>query len=172
MTTTAQVFLASYTGTRPGAHGLVNRGIRFADKSIYSHTEIAVLHVDQEASPGGIVLSNFDCYSSSGSDHGVRKKTMPLNPAKWDLVWLPWMTATPVLDLYQDTQGAPYDFMGTGRFAIPLLLREHPVRWFCCEWAAACMGLQDPWRFTPAGVRAVALAMGGKPVPKLTHTPT
>jgi len=73
------VYLASYKGTHAGVPGIVNIGIRTLDRSIYSHTELAI---------GNPLESAVECFSSSGVDHGVRVKVMQLNPEKWDVLHL------------------------------------------------------------------------------------
>lgn len=142
-----KVYLASYKSVHSGLHGLINRAIRLLDRSAYSHTELCV----GESHP---FEGEVDCYSSSGMDGGVRVKRMQLNPDRWDVQPLhtpvEWVT-----DLYAKTAGSKYDYFGTGRFAVPWLLREHPTRWFCSEWAAAAIGFNQAWRLSPAGLAAI-----------------
>lgn len=149
------VYLASYKDTHSGLPGVVNVGIRVLDRSIYSHTELCIGHP---------LESVAECYSASGVDRGVRSKAMQLNPAKWDVLHLPWVQASAVRAHHAATVGAGYDYLGVGRFALPLLLREHRTRWFCSEWALAVLGVPQPWRFSPGGAHQVALAMGALPV--------
>lgn len=149
-----RVFLASYRGIHTGWAGWVNRGIQLVDKTLYSHSEICV----STESPYDSLAK---LYSSSGVDHGVRTKKGLLSRDKWDVVELPWVTPDSVIEKYLQTAEDPYDYLGTGRFLFPFLLREHPSRWFCSEWAAWAMGLEQPWRFTPAACHMVALSRGG-----------
>lgn len=145
------VYLLSYTGTHAGLPGLVNRGIRVLDSTPYSHTEMCVSHPFE-----GVA----ECYSSSGVDHGVRRKDMVLSRDKWDALYLPWADASQVRAFYEKTKGAGYDFWGTARFAVPFLLREHPELYFCSEWGLASISVADAWRFSPAGARALCLSRG------------
>lgn len=149
----SKVYLASYRGTHRGLPGIVNRGIRLLDRAQYSHSEICLGNADLD--------EPLKCYSSSGVDHGVRQKIMRLDSQKWDLLHLPFASQQQVLDHFGLTQGAPYDFWGVARFALPFLLREHPRAWFCSEWCLAALGMTDAWRFSPAGAHAVLLASGG-----------
>jgi len=149
---TQSVYLASYTGTHSGLAGIVNIGIRTLDRSIYSHTELCI---------GNPLVSAAKCYSSSGVDHGVRMKVMQLNPEKWDVLHLPFVNADTVTKHFAETDGAGYDYLGVGRFALPFLLREHKTRWFCDEWCLAALGVKEPWRFSPGGAHQIAIAMGG-----------
>lgn len=147
-----KVFLASYKSIHEGLPGIINRGIRFMDRSIYSHSELCI---------GNPFEGVVECYSSSGVDHGVRVKQMQLNPDKWDVIWLPYITAEEVRGKFSQTAGEPYDYFGTGRFMLPFMLRQHPKRWFCSEWTTWVMGYNEPWRFSPAGCHILALTGGG-----------
>ena len=148
-----EVYLASYKGFRPGYHGIVNALIRYMDKSIYSHSEICI---------GNPFESEVECYSSSGVDKGVRMKRMKLSRENWDVLPLTTITAEHVIQCFLETKGEPYDYMGTGRFMLPMLLREHAFHWFCSEWAAWVAGYQDAWRFSPAGLVALERSKGAE----------
>lgn len=145
------VYLASYKGTARGVHGLVNRGICALDKTIYSHTELCV------GNPFDGVTA---CYSSSGMDGGVRDKHMQLSRDKWDVLYLHWVDSTQVEEHFEMRKGAGYDYWGTGRFAVPWALRQHPTKDFCSEFCLAAIGVEDAWRFSPAGAHALCLSMG------------
>jgi hypothetical protein len=150
------IFLASYKGTHASWQGHVNRGIRLLDRSIYSHSEIAV---------GNPFLGAVPCVSSSGVDGGVRQKVMQLNPKNWDVLPLHWVSQEHVDAFLESEAGKAYDFGGVARFALPMMVREHPTKWFCSEACASIAGLAEAWRLTPAGLYAVAWArlnrMGG-----------
>jgi hypothetical protein len=142
------VFLASYKGTHAGWQGWINRCIRWGDKSMYSHSEIGL----------GVPFDEVTtCMSSAGVDGGVRAKDMKLNPEKWDALPLGWLTEEQVRAHFDATQGRRYDYWGVGRFVLPFVLREHESRWFCSEWCAVAMGIDQGWRFTP-GTLHVATA--------------
>lgn len=144
------IYLASYKSTHPGWSGWVNRGIRAVTRSIYSHSEICIGHPFDGPVP---------CVSASGVDGGVRLKTMQLNPDKWDVLHLPHCTAEDALAFARLYSGAGYDYVGAARFALPWLLGQSKTRWFCSEVAALIMGLQEPWRFSPADLHAVAASL-------------
>ena len=146
------VYLASYKATRPGLNGLINRGIRLLDRAKYSHTEICI---------GNPLTGVAKCYSSSGEDGGVRMKEMRLSPEKWDVLHLPFVSDTDVTGYFLQTAGEGYDYLGVGRFALPWLLREHPTRHFCSEWAMAVAGVKDAWRYGPQAAHMIGLALGG-----------
>jgi hypothetical protein len=142
------IFLASYKGTLSGWKGLVNRGIRFFTKSIYSHSEICF---------GDPFASPVDCLTSTGLEGGVRIKRMMLNPAKWDLVALHNVSESDARNFFLENYGCPYDLTGTVRTVLPFVGREHPSRWFCSEVCAAVMGLSEPWRMHPGVLHSVAI---------------
>lgn len=78
----SQIYLALYKGRRDGT-GIQVQAARLTDwatrrltRGIYSHCEIAV----------ALDSGRFECYSASIRDGGVRRKTMPLPPDKWDLL--------------------------------------------------------------------------------------
>ena len=142
---TLNVYLCSFKGTHPGWHGVVNRGIRLATKSQYSHTEVAVGHP---------FVKPALCVSATGLDGGVRAKTLQMSPDKWDILPMQWLEPDAVYNFLHDYNAEPYDYWGTGRFALPFLLREHPRAWFCSEAAASMAGFIDPWRFDPASLHA------------------
>lgn len=150
------VYWASYKGTHPGLPGLVNRGIRHADSSIYSHSEICIGNPFERPVP---------CLSSSGVDKGVRSKTMQLSREKWDVLYLPWGRADRCLVRFGEIEGEGYDYTGCFRFAAPAIfpVRQHPTRWFCTE---ACLYFieaapDQEWRLSPATGHLLMLEKGG-----------
>ena len=148
-TPTNTVYLALYRGRRDGAWyrpgvaaaRLSDWIIRTLTGSPYSHCELAV------PCAGG----QYDCYSSSIRDGGVRFKTMPLPPEKWDLIPV---DASPeqVHEALAATFGAKYDWLGaTGVIA---RWRHDRYKWFCSEWCAMALGLANPERFCPGSLAA------------------
>ena len=141
------IYLASYKGTRKGFDGLVNRFIRWATKSDYSHSEICL---------GNPFDSPVDCISSVGAEGGVRAKTMLLSPDNWDILPLLGVDENDVLEFFAEKHGAKYDYIGCVRSILPFVSREHSERWFCSEVCAAIMGLSEPWRFHPGVLHCLA----------------
>lgn len=135
------VYLASYKSVHKGWTSLINRGIRWLTKSRHSHTEVCIGNPFESAVP---------CVSSSGVEGGVREKVMQLSPDKWDIQPMPWVRSETVRAFLAEHEGEKYDYLGSGRFLLPFLLREHPSRWFCTEVAAEIAGYNEPWRFNPA----------------------
>lgn len=149
------VYLLSYKGTHKGLAGVVNVGIRALDRSIYSHSELCLTQPFE---------GEVRCYSSAGVDGGVRHKDMVLNRDKWDAQAIPGADAKDVLRFYDETRGSGYDFWGTGRFALPFMLREHKELYFCSEWCLAALRVKDAWRFSPGGAAALVASLGATPV--------
>lgn len=148
----SMVYWASYKGTHAGLAGVVNRGIRRATSSPYSHTELCIGNPFEGVVP---------CLSSSGVDKGVRRKDMQLSIDKWDIVDLPWVDVNDVCRRFASIQGHPYDFLGVTRFAAPLIapIRQHPTAWFCTEACLFMLGLapDSEWRFDPASGHALVM---------------
>ena len=134
-------YLCAYKGTHSGWQGLINRGIRFATASKYSHTEISI---------GNPFETPALCGSAAGVDGGVRGKTMQLSPDKWDIFPVFWVAEQDVRGFLAKYNKNGYDFFGVGRFALPFLLREHKSLWFCSESSAYILGFADAWRYDPA----------------------
>ena len=141
------VYLALYKGRRDGAWyrpgvaaaRLSDWIIRTLTGSPYSHCELAVPCADGQ----------YDCYSSSIRDGGVRLKTMPLPPEKWDLIPV---DASPeqVYEALAATFGAKYDWAGaTG---VITRWRHDKRKYFCSEWCAMALGLANPERFCPGSL--------------------
>lgn len=136
------VYLALYKGKKSGkgvkawAARLCDWAIRTITRGQYSHCEIAI-------DLGG----QFECYSASLRDGGVRVKTMPLPSDKWDLLPVPDEVAARTAKLYSQTKGADYDLAGI--VGIALKTRHSRRRWFCSEWCAAALDLYRPETYTP-----------------------
>lgn len=145
----APIYLASYTGTQPGWHGIFNKGIRCLTKSQFSHTEVCIGHPFE---------GKVHCIGSSGVDGGVRAKMMQLSPDKWEVLPMPWVSEEAVWAFMLEHKAAGYDLIGCGRFLLPFLLREHPAKWFCTEAVAAIAGYKEPWRFSPADFHIIVQA--------------
>ncbi|WP_225747599.1 hypothetical protein [Eikenella sp. Marseille-P7795] len=107
------IYLALYHGHRGGTGWRV-WAARFTDgltriltRGRYSHCELAV-RLPETA--GG---QEYECYSASIRDKGVRMKTMPLPADKWDLIPLDdAVLHAHTVGLYLRTAGQGYDLMG------------------------------------------------------------
>ena len=157
--TNNRIYLACYKGRRDGSGAQV-WAARFTDwltrvltRGIYSHCEIAV------ALDGG----QFECYSSSIRDGGVRMKTMPLPSEKWDLIALPDVAGslkTNLAAVFARTQGQRYDLPGA--LGVVFKTRQRHDRWFCSEWCGQVLGLSEPWRFSPNDLAVIARSLKNK----------
>ena len=149
-----QIYLALYRGRRDGTGWRV-WAARFTDgltrvltRGQYSHCEIAVRL--PETAEG----QEYECYSASLRDGGVRRKAMPLPSAKWDLIELPDSVGERLHGLWEETQGQGYDLPGA--FGVVFGLPENRRRWFCSEWVGAALGLSESWRFSPNDLAVIA----------------
>ena len=139
-----QVYLALYKGRKRGKtpreqwQRLMDWAVRWATNGQYSHCEIAVDKGNGQ----------YNCYSASIRDGGVRLKTMPLPADKWDLIPVNQQDAyIDVLNYFAQTRGKPYDFIGA--CGVVLGINGSLKKWFCSEWCAAALGLQYPDRYSP-----------------------
>lgn len=143
-----RVYIAFYRGRseRPGFARLADWVTRTVTRSPFSHCEIAV-------GPGDYTAETpFTCYTSSFRDGGVRVKSMPLPPKKWELIEI---HASPdlIAAFYGERAGKKYDVAGVAGFLF--FCREDPERWFCSEFCAGFMQLRDPWRYSPGQLYAL-----------------
>ena len=148
------IYLALYHGNR-GGMGLKVWAARFTDgltriltRGRYSHCEIAIRLAGQNSEP------QYECYSASLRDGGVRRKIMPLPSAKWDLIALPDSVGERLHSLWKETQGQGYDLPGA--FGVVFMLPENRRCWFCSEWVGNALGLAESWRFSPNDLAVIA----------------
>ena len=150
---TRLIYLALYHGHRGGtgwrvwAARFTDELTRILTRGRYSHCEIAIRLAGQDSEP------QYECYSASLRDKGVRRKIMPLPSAKWDLIALPDSVSERLHGLWQETQGQGYDLPGA--FGVVFRLPENRRRWFCSEWVGAALGLAESWRFSPNDLAAI-----------------
>ena len=150
-----QIYLALYKGRRDGTGWRVWLArfsdwlTRFLTRGQYSHCEIAV-RLPETA--GG---QEYECYSASIRDKGVRRKVMLLPTAKWDLIQMESTSEAHerLQRVWTETRGQGYDLPGA--FGVVFGLPENRRRWFCSEWCAAALGLPAGWRWSPNDLAAI-----------------
>lgn len=130
------VCAAFYVGTGT----VVDRAIRFARRSPYSHVEALLERIDTHT---------WLCGSSSPRDGGVRLKRITLNPDNWQLLPDPHADAVSMRAWFEEHTGQKYDWLGALGFALPVPL-DSARRWYCSEAYAAARGSVDAWRYDPA----------------------
>lgn len=82
-------------------------------------------------------------------------KVMSLPSNKWDLVEVPDLMATRnrLQDLWKATKGKPYDLLGA--LCVGLGANSKTInywtkyKWFCSEWCAEALGLEQPSSWSP-----------------------
>ena len=149
-----QIYLALYKGNRDGSGWRVwcaratDWLTRVLTRGKYSHCEIAV------RLPETAGEQEYECYSASIRDGGVRMKTMPLPADKWDLIPLDdAVLHAHTVGLYLRTAGQGYDLPGA--FGVVFGLPENRKCWFCSEWVGKALGLAESWRFSPNDLAAI-----------------
>lgn len=140
----SKVVIAFYKHKRE-RNSVKNTLFRFFDDAIkffthgpYSHCEIAMPNPD----PSLV----FTCYSASNRDGGVRKKVMQLPPERWDLFEVN-IDPHKVRDFFTKTQGFKYDLIGA--LGVVLRIRDSKTKYFCSEWCAECLGIDNPYKLSP-----------------------
>jgi hypothetical protein len=105
---------------------LVHYGICLATLSRYSHCELVI---------------NGLCYSSSGRDHGVRKKYIPdlYSSGHWDVFDIAY-DEDYALKVYEYNKLGKYDYFGVARYIFPFIPNIRN-KWYCSELVAVMLGL-------------------------------
>ena len=113
---------------------------RLVTGGIYSHCEIAIE-----------TLGEYNCYSSSNRDGGVRKKSMHLPSEDWDLIEITHLVSIrDIAEFYKKTEGKKYDFIG---LISPVLGNLHDDdKYFCSEWCAEAIQLILPNKYSPVSL--------------------
>ena len=147
------VKIALYKGTRAGLPGLYNYAVRAWTIGPYSHCElIAEEHVD----------GSTTCWGASWPDGGVRRKTMHLDPDKWDVIEVAGHLAS-AISWFEAHEGDGYDVRGNfGLILRPLGHSQH--KWFCSEAILAALGFVEPWRYCPNSMSAIFSSTCIKPL--------
>lgn len=135
-----------------GRTRLFDKAVQWWTRAPYSHCEL-VFSSD--------VAGLSECASSSFIDHGVRVKGIVLDPAKWDVIDVPWADPQAARARVHASFGRRYDLLGLLGFVWPF--RDNRSRLFCSEAVAEWLGLEDPWRYSPGGLAAMLRSMAAKP---------
>lgn len=99
------------------------------------------------------------CVSASWLDHGVRRKVLDLDPAKWRVYEVPGSTMQ-VANWAAAHEGAHYDWPAFFGFLLLRRLSGMTRWWFCSEVAALQAGLRSPHRFDLFDLESVCQLTG------------
>lgn len=113
---------------------LTAQAIQWWTHSSYSHCELVVEGL---------------CYSSSAMDGGVRCKAIELDPAKWDVIDLPWADADRIKAYFAETDHLRYGWPSLATSQLFNLNRPIKGAMFCSEWCGAALGLPAPSSLNP-----------------------
>lgn len=169
------MFLATYTGTRPGLQGIGNILIRTRLASPYSHSEVVFEPTDgvDHLMPDGcaratqqneywaassVFAERLPNYSPKRSKQmgGVRFKRIDTsNPNKWETVPL-FMDPIPVATWFVLHQGMKYDRGLILNYLWWALKSDNKNKVMCSESIAAAMGIEEAWRVDPAMLHSFA----------------
>lgn len=112
---------------------LMGKLIRFFTKSEYVHCElVTVKRADK-----------FYGYSAFPGE-GVRAKWISYEPNEWEFIKIP---SVDVKKFLEKTEGKKYDYLGALGFVFGN--NDNPNRWFCSEWCATVLGLENPSKLSP-----------------------
>jgi len=128
------------TGKRVG-----DRLIKWWDAGPYSHCEV--------------VFSDGLWASASLMDN-MKVRGKHINPSKgsWDYLELPASYELAARNFFARTEGADYDLFGLLHFVIAPIQGSKDKYW-CSEWVAEALGLQEPWRYGPNGLYHMLCAL-------------
>jgi hypothetical protein len=121
-----------------------NAAIRWVDGGIYSHCEL-------------VFSDGMSASATYRDDKTVRAKVIDFFPGRWDFIELPESLEADARAFYEGTAGTPYDLLGQVRFVFGLVKGDNKTFW-CSEWCAAALGMQDPWRYGPNGLASAVKA--------------
>lgn len=114
--------------------------IRIATLSKYSHVEL----IEGKAEYDKPAL----CWSASGRDGGVRKKTITLRRSQWDLVHVPDAPKN-AIKFIQNFEGKKYDYRGIVFSQAVPLGGQDDNKWFCSEICGRALGFGKAHRLSP-----------------------
>lgn len=126
------------------------RAIQWWDKTPASHVELVL-----STGENGYRL----CVSSSMMDGGVRQKWIRTNAPDWEVYRLADEFNSMVPQWLKKNVGVKYDYMGLlAQVFRPM--RDNPKKLWCGEAVASALGLEQPWRYTPGVLYALARSIG------------
>ena len=112
---------------------LMSKLIRFFTKSEYVHCELVTVKRSDK----------FYGYSAFPGE-GVRVKWISYEPNEWEFIKIPTVD---VKSFMKKTEGKKYDYLGALGFVFGN--NDNPNRWFCSEWCATVLGLENPSKLSP-----------------------
>lgn len=136
-----------------GKGNLVDRAIRFATHSPYSHVELVSL---------GKVIEHRSrtmwSMSASARDGGVREKAITFQAGRWEFLPLENWYGDFVWSKAKAELGRSYDYLGI-LFNFTVQIRRHlRGSWFCSELCGHALGLDQPHRLSPGALYDVVKA--------------
>lgn len=151
-----KIYLAMYKGkAKHWRERLEDALIRFFTRSPYSHCEIVFEH-HKISGPYYELEVEYECFSASPRDGGVRCKSICFDISKWDFIEVRGVSEAQVRSYFYQTQGKQYDLLGA--LGLVFGIRERKARFFCSEWCYnALFQSSEGWRFSPAQLATLIL---------------
>ena len=110
--------------------------IKYFTKSEFVHCELVSCFCND----------TFYGYSAFPGE-GVRSKYIKYDPKVWEFINLKDIKTQDVKKFYEKTKGKKYDYLGVLGFVFGN--HDNPNRYFCSEWCATVLGLNNPSKISP-----------------------
>lgn len=110
--------------------------ISFFTKSEYVHCEFVTEKL----------MNRFLGYSCDPKD-GVRGKWISFTDKDWDFIQIPRKYELYMEFMFDHTIGTKYDYLGVLGFVFKN--RDDPKRYFCSEWIATILEIDEPSKISP-----------------------
>lgn len=166
-----------FKGTSPGVAGWFDRGARFRLSGPYSHCEVVFepgddvedympdksLEIDSEGRYWCFSSNFFDVMPAwskrrAGKKGGARYRRIYLDPQLWDVIDIPFIKATDVIDLIDELEGLRYDLFGWLKF-ITWFFQHQKSRITCYEIVAIACDIEEPHRYDTCNLAAILRSM-------------
>lgn len=125
-----------YIAFKKCENNFLEKCIKFFTKSEFVHCELVSC------------LSNDRFYGYSAfPGEGVRAKYVNYDKDKWEFINLKNLKTQDVKNFYEKTKGLKYDYLGVLGFVFGN--PDNPKKYFCSEWCATVLGLNNPSKISP-----------------------
>lgn len=135
----------AYIAFKKKTGGFFETLVSFFTKSPYVHCELVSVKDDK----------TFFGYTSDPSEGGVTARRKSYNQDDWEFRKVN-ITAAKIKEFYEPRANRKYDWLGC--LGIVFGNPDNPKRYFCSEFCAECLGLENPSKFSPGSLRDKIIA--------------
>lgn len=125
-----------YIAFKKCENNFLEKCIKYFTKSEFVHCELVSCFCND----------TFYGYSAFPGE-GVRSKYIKYDPKVWEFINLKDIKTQDVKKFYEKTKGKKYDYLGVLGFVFGN--HDNPNRYFCSEWCATVLGLNNPSKISP-----------------------